>query len=59
MVEPKVTNLLVHIMDVNMAITKSKVTKEHVFKDREPIKKKFAANWEEEQRLQQSFVKTI
>ncbi len=29
MVEPKVANLLVHIVDVNMAITKNKVTKEH------------------------------
>ncbi len=47
------------MMDVNMAITRSKVTKEQVFKDRKPIKKKFATNWEEEQRLQQSFVKTI
>jgi hypothetical protein len=26
-VEPKVANLLAHIVDVNMAITKSKVTK--------------------------------
>jgi hypothetical protein len=39
-VEPKVSNPLVHMIDVNMAITRSKVTKEHVFKDREPIKKK-------------------
>jgi hypothetical protein len=58
-VEPKVTNPLVHIMDVNMAITKSKVTKEQVFKDKEPIKKKFVVDWEVERRLQQSFVKTI
>jgi hypothetical protein len=28
-VEPKVANLLVHIVDVNMAITKNKVTEEH------------------------------
>jgi hypothetical protein len=27
-VEPKVVNPLVHVVDVNMAITKSKVTKE-------------------------------
>jgi hypothetical protein len=32
------------MMDVNMAITKSKVTKEHVFKDKEQIKKFFVAN---------------
>ncbi len=28
MVKPKVTNPLIHIVDVNMAITKNKVTKE-------------------------------
>jgi hypothetical protein len=33
MVKPKVPNLLVHLVDVNMAITKNKVTKEQVFKD--------------------------
>ncbi len=38
-VEPKVSNPLVHMVDVNMAITRSKVTKEHVFKGKEPIKK--------------------
>jgi hypothetical protein len=38
-------------VDVNVAITKSKVTKEHVFKDKEPINKKFAIDWKEEQRL--------
>ncbi len=42
-----------------MAITRSKVTKEQVFKDRELINKKFIVDWEEEKRLQQSFVKTI
>ncbi len=42
-----------------MAITKKKVTKEQVFKDREPIKKKSATNQEDEQKLQQFFVKTI
>jgi len=59
MVEPKVLNPLVHMVDVNMAITKSKVTKKHVFKDKELIKKKFAANWEKKQRLQQSFINII
>ncbi len=44
MVEPKVSNPLVHMVDVNMAITRSKVLEEHVFKDKEPIKKKFATN---------------
>jgi hypothetical protein len=51
-IEPKVLNPLVHMVDVNMAITESKVTKKHVFKDKEPIKKKFVANWEKKQRLQ-------
>jgi hypothetical protein len=38
-VEPKVSNPLVHMVDVNMAITRSKVTKEHVFKNKKPINK--------------------
>jgi hypothetical protein len=58
-VEPKVSNPLVHMVDVNMAITRSKVTKKKVFKNKELIKKKSITNWEEEQTLQQSFVKTI
>ncbi len=48
MVEPKVTNPSIHIVDVNMAIIRNKVTEEQVFKDREPIKKKFTTNLEEE-----------
>jgi hypothetical protein len=40
-VEPKVANPLVHIVDVNMAITKRKVIEKQVLKDKEPIKKKF------------------
>ncbi len=43
-VKPKVANLLVHMADANMAFTRSKVTEQHVFKDREPIKKKIVAN---------------
>jgi hypothetical protein len=39
-VECKVSNPLVHMLDANMAITKSKVIEEHVFKDRELINKK-------------------
>jgi hypothetical protein len=49
MVEPKVTNPSIHIVDVNMAITKSKVIEKQVFKNKEPFKKKFAIDWEEEQ----------
>ncbi len=41
MVEPNVSNPLIHMVDVNMAITKSKVIEEQMFKDIEPIKKKF------------------
>jgi hypothetical protein len=41
-VEPKVSNPLVHMGDVN-TLTRSKVIEEHVFKDRKPIKKKFVA----------------
>jgi hypothetical protein len=48
-VEPKVHIVpLVHIMDVNIAITKRKVIKKQLFKDKEPIKKKFVVGWEEE-----------
>jgi len=47
-VEPKVANPLVHIVDVNMAITRKKVIKEQVFKDRKLIKKKSTIDWEEE-----------
>ncbi len=43
-VEPKVSNPLVHMVDVNMAITRRKVIKEHVFKDKEPIKMKFVTD---------------
>jgi hypothetical protein len=40
-VKPKVANPLVHMMDVNMAITRSKIIKEQMFKDRKPIKNKY------------------
>jgi hypothetical protein len=59
LVEPKVANPLVRIVDVDTAITKSKVTKEQVFKDKEPIKNFFVVDWEEEQKVQQYFIKTI
>jgi len=38
-VEPKVANPPVHIVDVDMAITMSKVIEKQGVKDREPIKK--------------------
>jgi hypothetical protein len=43
-VEPKVANPLVHIVDVNMANTRNKVTKKQMFKDKKPIKKKFVVD---------------
>jgi hypothetical protein len=33
-VEPKVANPSIHIMDVNMVITRNKVIEEQVFKDK-------------------------
>ncbi len=51
MVELKVSNPWVHMVDVNMVIRRSKVTKEQVFKDRELIKKS-NADLEKEQQLQ-------
>jgi hypothetical protein len=51
LVKPKVSNPSVHMVDVNMAITRNKVIEEHVFKVKKPIKKKYVADWEEEQRL--------
>jgi hypothetical protein len=38
-VEPKVVNTLIHVVDVSMAITRNKVIEEQMFKDIEPIKK--------------------
>jgi hypothetical protein len=43
LVEPKVVNPLVDVMDVNMAITRNKVIEEQMFKDKKPIKKKSTA----------------
>ncbi len=40
----------VNVVDVNVT-TRSKVTEEHVFKDRDPIKAKNVANWEKEEWL--------
>jgi hypothetical protein len=37
-VEPKVSNPFVHMLDVNMAITKSKVIEKKMFKDKKLIK---------------------
>ncbi len=48
----------VNLVDVNVTI-KSKVIEEHVFKDRELKKAKSVTNWEKEERLKKSMVKTI
>ncbi len=47
------------MVDLNMAITRNKVIKEQLFKDRKLINKKYGANLKEEQKFQKSFVKTI
>jgi hypothetical protein len=47
-VELKVVDLLLHMVDVNVAIARSKVTEEYVFNDRKPIKNKHVVDWEEE-----------
>jgi hypothetical protein len=41
-VKPKVSNPSILMVDVNMAITRSKVIEKHVFKDKGLIKKKSA-----------------
>jgi hypothetical protein len=40
-IENKTTNVSVHVVDVNMAITRSKANEAQVFTEREPIKKKY------------------
>jgi hypothetical protein len=47
-VKPKVSNPSIHMVHVNLAITKSKVTKKQLFKDKKLIKNKYVADWEEE-----------
>jgi hypothetical protein len=44
MVDTKVSNRSIHMVDVNMAITRSKVIEEQVFKDKKPINKKFVVD---------------
>jgi hypothetical protein len=44
MVEPKVANPSYSCMDVNMAITMSKIIEKQMFKDKEPIEKKFVVD---------------
>ncbi len=48
----------VNVVDVNVT-TRSKATKEHVFKDRKLRKAKSVANWEKEEWLKKSMVETI
>jgi hypothetical protein len=44
MLEPNVSNLAIHMVDVNMAITRSTIIEKHVFKNKKLIKKKFIAD---------------
>jgi hypothetical protein len=48
---------IMNVVDVNVT-TKSKATKEQVFKDRKPRKAKSATDWEKEKQLK-SMVKII
>ncbi len=48
----------VNVVDVNVT-TKSKATKEHVFKDKEPRKIRSVVDWEKEEWLKRSIVETI
>jgi hypothetical protein len=48
----------VNVVDVNVT-TRSKVTEEHVFKDKEPRKANSSTNLEKETRLKKSMVETI
>jgi hypothetical protein len=57
-VETQIVAIDVNVENVNVA-TRSKVTKEHVFKDREPRKAKSVVKWEKEERLKKSMVETI
>ncbi len=56
--ETQIVNMDVNVVDVNVT-TRSKVTKKHVFKDREPRKVKSVADWEKEKWLKQSMVEII
>ncbi len=48
----------VNVVDVNVT-TRSKATKEQVFKDIKPRKVNSATNWEKEKQLKKSMVETI
>jgi hypothetical protein len=47
----------VNVVDANVT-TRSKVIKEHAFKDREPRKAKSAIDWEKEEQFKKSMVET-
>jgi hypothetical protein len=57
-VETQIVIAYVNAVDVNVT-TRSKVTEERVFKDREPRKIKSVPDWEKEKRLKQSMVEII
>jgi len=56
--ETQIVTTNVNVVDVNI-ITRSKVTEEHVFKDRKLRKTKSAVDWEKEKWLEKSMVETI
>ncbi len=47
-VDTQIVTTNVNVVDVNVT-TRSKITEEHAFKDREPRKTKSATNWEKEE----------
>jgi hypothetical protein len=57
-IETQIIIIDANVVDVNVTI-RSKVTEEHVSKDKEPRKTKSVVDWEKEERLKESMVDTI
>ncbi len=57
-VEAQIGTIDVKVVDVNVA-TRSKTTKEQVFKDRKPRKAKSVVDYEKEKRFKKSMVEII
>jgi hypothetical protein len=57
-VEAQIGTTNVNVVDVNVA-TRSKTTKEQMFKDRKPRKAKSVVDWEKEEWLKKSMVEII
>jgi hypothetical protein len=56
--EVKAITAFVNMVDVNVTI-QNKASEKQVFKDRKPMKNKFATDWEVEERLKRFMVETI